>query len=66
MVLHDINLCAQVADQVIMLKDAKLLKQGSVGETLNPLNIKEALGLDVQVIKAEGIDHPILLPCSTT
>ncbi|WP_321326292.1 ATP-binding cassette domain-containing protein [Thiomicrorhabdus sp.] len=66
MVLHDINLCAQVADQVIMLKDAKLLKQGSVEETLNPLNIKEALGLDVQVIKAEGIDHPILLPCSTT
>lgn len=62
MVLHDINLCAQVADQVIMLKEAKLLKQGFVKEILTPLNIKQTLDLDVQVVKVQGIEHPILVP----
>jgi len=62
MVLHDINLCAQIADEVLLLNQGKLFKQGKVSEVLTAQTIQQALNLDVQITHIEGIKHPIILP----
>jgi len=62
MVLHDINLCAQMADQVTLLKQGRLFSQGRVDEVLNPIAIEQALDFKVQIVNIENIKHPVILP----
>ena len=50
MVLHDLNLAAAFADQVIMLKDGKIMYNGSVEKVFNAANIKSVFNLDVDII----------------
>ena len=66
MVLHDLNLSAQIADKVVLLNNAKLVKQGKVSEVLNVATIQEELGLKVKVVTIEGIQHPVILPAEMT
>ncbi|MDX1352737.1 MAG: ATP-binding cassette domain-containing protein [Thiomicrorhabdus sp.] len=62
MVLHDINLCAQIADKVVMLNQAKLTKQGSPAEVLTQETIYNELSLKTTVLQVDGIEHPVILP----
>lgn len=66
MVLHDINLCAQIADKVILLNQGQLVQQGTVNHVLNSEMIQKHLGLAVKVIKVDEIHHPVILPFETT
>ncbi|WP_051145144.1 ATP-binding cassette domain-containing protein [Thiomicrorhabdus sp. Kp2] len=66
MVLHDLNLSVQIADKVVLLNNAKLVKQGTVSEVLNVATIQEELGLKVKVVTIEGIQHPVILPAEMT
>lgn len=66
MVLHDINLCAQIADKVILLNQAQLVQQGSVNQVLTSETIEKYLGLAVKVINVDEIQHPVILPIETT
>ncbi|MEM6724628.1 MAG: heme ABC transporter ATP-binding protein [Bacteroidota bacterium] len=54
MVLHDLNLAAQIADELLMLKAGKLLDSGTPEEVLNPGTIKA--GLEVNCIIQK---HPV-------
>ncbi|MEL6864124.1 MAG: heme ABC transporter ATP-binding protein [Bacteroidota bacterium] len=53
-VLHDINLAAQFADEIIMLRDGQLLEQGAPTEVLTP--DKLACIFDIQAIVQT---HPV-------
>lgn len=64
-VLHDLNLAAQYADQVLLLKNGKLLKAGASAEVFQPDLIRQAYGYEVEIIYHNGVDFPILLPVFT-
>lgn len=46
MVLHDINLAMRYADNVILMKDGKLIDEGSTDEVLNEKHIEEVYGIN--------------------
>ncbi|WP_442587410.1 heme ABC transporter ATP-binding protein [Pedobacter sp. AW31-3R] len=49
-VLHDLNLAAQYADRILMLKDGRRWKDGSPAQVLNQLDIYSVFGLETEVI----------------
>ncbi len=52
--LHDLNLAARYADEVILLKDGRVLAAGAPVEVLSPELITEAYG-----VRADLISHPV-------
>lgn len=50
-VLHDLNLAAQYADHLVLLKHGKLLSQGGVDEMLTPSNVELLYDFPVQVLR---------------
>ena len=62
-VLHDLNLAAQYADKILMLKDGKCFAFGEPRAVLNSQNIREAFGIDVYITKhAKNYDVPLIVP----
>lgn len=59
-VLHDLNLAAQYADQIYLLKDGKIYKHGNPFEILNAPNVKAVFDFDVTVIEHESV--PLIVP----
>jgi len=62
MVLHDLNLAAAFADQLIMLKDGKIMHNGPVENVFNAANIKSVFNLDVDIIIDPRSKRPVCLP----
>lgn len=50
-VLHDINLAARLADDIVMLKQGEILAAGSVKETLTESNIAALYDIDVKQVQ---------------
>ncbi|MNY75206.1 Hemin import ATP-binding protein HmuV [compost metagenome] len=48
-ILHDINLAAQYADRIIMLKNGRKWYDGTVAEVLNTKNIYEVFEINSDV-----------------
>ncbi len=48
-VTHDINLAAQFADQVFLMKSAHVIRSGKPGDVLTPDLLKEVFGIEVLV-----------------
>jgi iron complex transport system ATP-binding protein len=48
-VVHDLNLAARFADNILLLNKGRVLAQGKKNEVLTPLNIKTAYEVDVKV-----------------
>lgn len=46
-ITHDLNLASEFADEIILLKNGRLVAKGSPLEVLTPENIKEVFGVDV-------------------
>lgn len=61
-VLHDLNLAAQYADDVILLKNGKLLETGTTAEVFQPAFIQRAYGFEVDIIHHPGYAFPIIIP----
>ena len=57
-VLHDLNLAALYADRIAILKQGKMLCQGTPKEVLNPANIKQAFEIPAAVLP-----HPLRKDC---
>ncbi|ADT66607.1 enterochelin ABC transporter, ATP-binding protein [Campylobacter jejuni subsp. jejuni HN-CJD07035] len=53
-VLHDINFASIYSDEIIALKDGKLLKQGSKDEIINQENLKQIYDMDIPVSQIDG------------
>lgn len=54
LVLHDLNLASQYADQVLLLKQGHLLASGSVNEVMQPAGLSEVFGLPFHCLS-----HPL-------
>lgn len=49
-VLHDLNLAAALADDIVLLKERKIFAAGKANEVLTPENIKAVFGIPAEVI----------------
>lgn len=63
-ILHDLNLAAQFADTILLLKQGRLVTSGSIREVLKPSFIAEAYDMDVNVLEYDEYDFPILVPAA--
>jgi iron complex transport system ATP-binding protein len=61
-VLHDLNLAAQYADRILLLKEGYLIAEGRAADVLEPHLVGIAYDLDVEIITHEDYDFPILVP----
>lgn len=53
MVVHDLNLAARFADQILMLKDGVVFAAGKPQDVLVPENIKAVYGVESMIINTE-------------
>lgn len=62
-VLHDLNLAAQYATRLVMVKDGKPYADGPAAQVITEANVAEVYGSTVQVTQhpVEGTPHIILL-----
>ncbi|WP_315820002.1 heme ABC transporter ATP-binding protein [Paraflavitalea speifideaquila] len=63
-ILHDLNLAAQFADSILLLKQGRLVTTGSVRQVLQPSFIAEAYDIEVNVLEYDEYDFPILVPAT--
>lgn len=63
-ILHDLNLAAQFADAILLLKQGRLVTMGTVREVLQPAFIAEAYDMEVNVLEYDEYDFPILVPAA--
>jgi len=61
-VLHDLNLAAQYADRIAVLKAGRLLEAGAPTEVLRSQLIAEAFGLAVHCLRHPELDCPLIVP----
>ena len=59
-VLHDLIQAARIADDVLLLKDGRMVAFGPTGETLQPDPIAEAFGVAVTMVDVAGTLLPVL------
>lgn len=59
-ILHDLNLAANYADNVVLLKRGAILNQGPTREIMTPRNLRELFDYPIQVI-SEGPKKPIYI-----
>jgi iron complex transport system ATP-binding protein len=62
MVLHDLNLTSQLADQVKILKQGQLAIEGNALEVFTEKNVKQTLDLDIMIKNIESVAQPIIVP----
>lgn len=62
-VLHDLNLAAQYADKILVLKGGKLFAFDEPKKVLTPNLIQEVFGIEVYIIKhLKNVDIPLIVP----
>lgn len=61
-VLHDLNQAAAYSDQIIMLKDGKVVKRGKPHTVMTTTCIKQVFGIDCSIIRHPLGDVPMCLP----
>ncbi|MFC0674747.1 ABC transporter ATP-binding protein [Brachybacterium hainanense] len=62
MVLHDLNLAARYADELIAVCGGDVLAQGEPGEVITAATVQEVFGLDCRVIPDPLTGKPLVLP----
>lgn len=58
-VLHDLALTARFADQVLLMKNGRIVTQGEVKDVLTPDRIAGVFGVDVAMIGLDGVTIPV-------
>jgi iron complex transport system ATP-binding protein len=51
-VMHDINLCYQYADRVLLMQKGKVLKDGTVREVMQPGLLSETYQIELEQIQS--------------
>lgn len=64
-ILHDINLAAQYADRILMLKNGRKWYDGTASEVLNTKNIYEVFEIDSEVFTNPRTLKPFFIPKNT-
>lgn len=60
-IIHDLNLAAQYADYIIILKDGKTVAEGTAKEVFNEEIIGDAFDFPVSIIPHPKIDCPLIV-----
>ncbi|NLY66135.1 MAG: ABC transporter ATP-binding protein [Tissierellia bacterium] len=61
-VLHDINLACQFCDQILIMKEGKIMAAGTPKKILNTDNIKSAFSVDVELLENPITHIPYVVP----
>lgn len=61
-ILHDLNLAAQFADTILLLKQGSIVCAGNVRDVLTSEHLTEAYNMEVDILEPEEYDFPILIP----
>lgn len=64
-VMHDLNLTAMFADQMVMMKSGRIRASGAPRDVLTDENMESVFGCRMQVSVAPARDVPFVLPQST-
>jgi len=64
-VLHELNLAANYADQLIMMKSGEIFAQGTPKQVFNADNLKAVFDLSAKVIEEAGSQSLICIPHKT-
>ncbi|TWP51363.1 ABC transporter ATP-binding protein [Lentzea tibetensis] len=62
MVLHDLNLAARYADQLVAMKAGKIVSLGAPAEVLTEQMLLEVFGLDARVVEDPVSGTPLVVP----
>ncbi|MDQ7728711.1 ABC transporter ATP-binding protein [Halomonas sp. SpR8] len=62
LVLHDLNLAAAYADQLVMMCDGRIVTSGAPSEVFTETNLKRVFDLDAHVIHDPESGSPICVP----
>jgi iron complex transport system ATP-binding protein len=65
-VFHDLNLAALHCDRLIMIKDGKMVADGTPAQVLTPGNIRNVYGTDVVTSCHPATGRTFLMPVTTT
>lgn len=57
-VLHDINLAAQYADRLVMMKNGQLVVEGPAEQVITETNMREVFGVGASIIRNPVCDAP--------
>ncbi|HQE04866.1 MAG: ABC transporter ATP-binding protein [Tepidanaerobacteraceae bacterium] len=60
-VLHDINLASMFCNKVILLKEHRIFKTGTLNEVITEQNIKEVFNMNVRIEYPEGRKQPVII-----
>lgn len=60
-VLHDLNLVASLADEVILLSRGRIAARGDAAQVLEPKLLSEVYGCEVLAAHVEGRSQPVIL-----
>lgn len=61
-VLHDLNLAAQYADQVLLLHQGRAVASGPPAQVFTPEYIQLAFGVEVELLTHPSLGHPLIVP----
>lgn len=59
-IVHDINLAAELADTIVILKEGKMLAQGQPKDVIRPDIIKDAFEVDNKIISHQNKPHMLI------
>lgn len=59
MVLHDINLALEFCDEVIIMKDGRIIAQGEIDKAVNEKILNEAFEVSSEIVPINGKKHCI-------
>jgi iron complex transport system ATP-binding protein len=62
-VLHDLNLAAQYADQILLLRQGQAIAFGPAAEVLTCENIYSGFGIEVELLEHPRLGCPLIVPC---
>ena len=65
LVLHDLNLAARHSDVIVVMKDGRIVTQGSPTEVFTAPLLAEVFGLDADVLTDPRTGLPIVVPTSS-
>jgi iron complex transport system ATP-binding protein len=60
--LHDLTLASLYCDRLVLLAAGAIVAEGLPAEVLTRENLRRAYEADVLVLRAEGLDGPLVLP----
>ncbi|MER5985882.1 ABC transporter ATP-binding protein [Streptomyces sp. NPDC001787] len=66
MVLHDLNLAARYSDNLIVMRDGRILEQGHPRDVITTELLREAFGLRAEVIDTPVGGGPLIVPIGRT